>query len=182
MAKREYSWLQSTMQKMGSTRLGAWFFSHTQSHLDKMILKLTNNRTTITNILAGFPIIVLTSKGAQSGLLRTVPLVGVPDESGSDRIALIASNYGKKRYPAWYHNLKANPQAMGSIRGQTTDYFAREAEGEEYDRFWVAAKDIYKGFSNYQERVGDRHIPIMVLTPIERCTQRRSAIHETRSI
>lgn len=155
------------MQKMGSTRLGAWFFSHTQRHADRILLRLTNNQTTLTSILAGFPIVVLTAKGAKTGLLRIVPLVGVPDEAETGKIALIATNYGFKHYPGWYHNLLANPQATGSIHGQVRDYLAHEAAGEEYDRYWQAAKDIYAGFSKYRERVGDRHVPIMILTPKE---------------
>ena len=168
MAKRKYSWLQTSLQKIGSTRFGSWFFSYAQFHLDKFLLRLTDNKTTLTSVLAGFPIIILTSKGAKSGLLRSVPLVGVPDESGSDKIALIATNYGKRQHPGWYYNLKANPQATGSIRGQARDYVAHEAEGEEYDRFWKSANNIYAGFSNYRERACDRPIPIMVLTPIAR--------------
>ena len=166
MAKRKYPWYQSMAQKMGSTRWGAWILSRTLIHFDQVFLRLSNNRTTLTSILAGLPIIVLTSKGAKSGLPRTVPLLGIPEETGSNQIALIASNYGQERYPGWYFNLKANPEAQGLIEGQMQDFVAHEAEGEEYDRFWQTAMDIYTGFSKYQERVGDqRHIPILVLTP-----------------
>jgi deazaflavin-dependent oxidoreductase (nitroreductase family) len=156
---------------MGSTRLGAWILSRTLHHFDEVILRLSNNKMTLTSVLSGLPIIMLTSQGAKSGLLRTVPLLGIPDETGSNQIALIASNYGQKRYPGWYYNLKANPQAKGSIGGQMQNFIAHEAEGEEYNHFWQAATDIYTGFSNYRERIGDRrHIPIMVLTPVERST------------
>ena len=168
MAKREYPWYQSMAQKMGSTRWGAWILARTLHHFDQVVLRLSNNRTTLTSILAGLPMVVLTSKGAKSGLLRTVPLLGIPDNTGSNRIALIASNYGQGRYPGWYHNLKAHPQAKGSIGGQIQDFIAHEAEGEEYKRFWQTATDIYAGFSKYQDRVGEqRHIPIMVLTPTQ---------------
>ena len=167
MAKKEYSLFQSSIQKVASSRPGAWFFSLTEHHFDKAVLKLTNNKATMTRILAGFPVVMLTSTGAKSGLPREVPLLGIQDESEPNRIAFIASNWGKGKQPAWYYNLITNPRATVSISGQIGDYIAHEADGEEYEKYWQSALDIHKGYSLYQERAGDRHIPIMVMTPVE---------------
>jgi hypothetical protein len=46
------------------------------------------------------------------------------------------TNLGRSQYPAWYRNLKANPEAKGTIDGNTKRYVAREADAEEYDRYW----------------------------------------------
>ena len=167
MAKKEYSLVQSSIQKVASSRPGAWFFSLTEHHFDKAVLKLTNNKATMTSILAGFPVVMLTSTGAKSGLPREAPLLGIQNESEPNQIAFIASNWGKGNQPAWYYNLKANPQAIVSIDGQAGVYIAHEAEGEEYKKYWQSALDIHKGYASYQERAGDRHIPIMVMTPVE---------------
>ena len=51
--------------------------------------------------------VVLTSVGACSGERREVPLAYFTD--GDDEV-LIASNYGGKTHPAWYHNLRAQPE------------------------------------------------------------------------
>ena len=61
MAKKEYSLFQSSIQKVASSRPGVWFFSLTEHHFDKAVLKLTNNKATMTRILAGFPVVMLTS-------------------------------------------------------------------------------------------------------------------------
>jgi len=64
-------------------------------------------------------------------------------------------------------NLKANPRAVGAIRGQIETYIAHEASGEEYDRFWQYAANTYPGYPLYKHRVGARRIPIMIMTPVK---------------
>jgi len=165
MTKKNYSFFHASLQKIGSSAPGSWFFSKTQPRIDRVLLNLSNGRTNLTSILSGLPVVVLTSIGAKSGLPRTTPLLGVRDESGTGKIALIASNYGQGHHPGWYYNLKANPHATCSIDGQVGNYIAHEAESDEYAIFWRAAMDLYLGFSQYQERAGERHIPIVVMTP-----------------
>jgi deazaflavin-dependent oxidoreductase (nitroreductase family) len=91
-----------------------------------------------------------------------VPLVGIPD---GERLVLIASNFGQAHHPAWYHNLKKNPQATVTIGTHTGDYAAHEAQGAEYARLWQKAVSLYSGYAAYKERTGGRAIPIIVLTP-----------------
>ena len=167
MTRKKYSIFHTLMQKIGSTRAGALFFSKTQPHLDRFLLKLTRGKTNLTGLLSGLPVVLLTSRGAKSGLLRTTPLIGIYDQSGNDKIALIASNYGQGHHPAWYYNLKVNPQVSCAINGKAGKYAAYEAQGQEYNSYWQAASDLYLGFPKYQVQAGDRHIPIMVLSPIK---------------
>ncbi len=167
MTQKKYSLFHGFMQKFASSRPGAWYFSRTQHHFDRVFLKFTNNKATMTSLLSGLPVVMLTTTGAKSGLPRTVPLLAIRDDSEPDKIAVIASNWGQKHYPAWYHNLKANPKAIGSINDQVNDYDAHEAEGKEYDMYWQSAVETYLGFPAYQKRVGKRHIPIMVMTPTD---------------
>ena len=75
----------------------------------------------------------------------------------------MASNFGQQHYPAWYFNLKANPLATCTLRGQAGEYLAHEAEGAEYDHYWQLAQAAYAGFPLYKERASHRRIPIMVL-------------------
>ena len=130
--------------------------------LDRFIHRRTNGRHTFTSVVTGLPVVNLTAIGAKSGQPRTIPLIGIPD---GDDIVLIASNWGQTRHPAWYHNLRANPEATLTLNGRKGAYIAREAAPEERDRYWQRALDLYVGYAAYESRTGGRQIPIMVLTP-----------------
>jgi deazaflavin-dependent oxidoreductase (nitroreductase family) len=165
MTRRRYSFLHSTIQKISSTRPVSWFLSRTLHHIDRVFLKLSNSRVTLTSILAGMPMLVLTTTGAKSGLARSLPLVFIRDEQDPNVFALIASNLGQQHNPGWYFNLKANPRATCSVAGQVGKYIAHEASAEEYEMFWRYATETYNGYSLYKQRADHRKIPIMVLTP-----------------
>jgi deazaflavin-dependent oxidoreductase (nitroreductase family) len=98
---------------------------------------------------------MVTTVGAKSGLPRTLPLMRIRDGADPRTFALVASNWGQRHNPAWYHNLKACPHARCSFGGQTG----------EYEKFWQRAVDAYIGYPLYQQRAGGRHIPIMVMSP-----------------
>jgi deazaflavin-dependent oxidoreductase (nitroreductase family) len=157
------SLLHSLVQKMASSRPGAWTLSRILHHFDRIFLKLTGGRATLTSLLAGVPVVMLTTTGARSGLARTVPVLSIRDEGDANAFAIIASNWGQRRHPAWYFNLKANPRARCLIDGKVRDCLAREAEGGEYERFWQLGRNLYPGFSLYEQRAGDRRIPIIVM-------------------
>lgn len=53
--------------------------------------------------------------GARSGARRVTPLAYWPVSDTS--VAVLASNYGAERHPAWYHNLMAHPDAVVEIDG-----------------------------------------------------------------
>ncbi len=153
-------------QSIAASKPGVWFFSRTMHHFDGFFLKLSNNRVTLTSLIAGLPIVILTCKGAKSGLPRTLPLIYIQDESDPTVFALIATNWGRKHYPAWYFNLRANPRATCSIAGKEGEYQAHEAQAEEYDRFWQSATETYLGYPLYKQRIVGRRVPIMVLKPV----------------
>jgi deazaflavin-dependent oxidoreductase (nitroreductase family) len=90
-------------------------------------------------------------------------LAGLPV---GERIVVVASGYAQSsRPPAWYFNLSAHPEATVTVDGVTRSVMAYEAEGEEKERLWTMAVRTYPGFTDYQKRVSDRSIPIMVLSP-----------------
>lgn len=167
MSKQQYSGFHSFMQKIAASQPGSWFFARTEHHLDRITLKLTNGRTTLTSILSGLPVVMLSTTGAKSGLTRTVPLLCIRDSSNPNVLALIASNFGQQHNPAWYYNLKANDHATCTINGQAKEYLAHEVVEEEYDKFWQHAMDMYVGYSGYKLRASNRHIPIMVMIPTD---------------
>ena len=154
-------WWHPMNKWLASQRPMTWIFSHTMHHLDPLVFRLSGGHHTAISKLAGLPVIILTTTGARSGEPRAVPLVGVPD---GDKIALIASNWGRAYAPGWYYNLRANPAATVTIENRSRTYTVHEAAGDEYERYWQQAVDMYTGYTAYKQRAG-RHIPIMVLTP-----------------
>lgn len=159
----EYSAFHVFMQKIASSKPGAWFFARTLHTFDRIALRLTHGRHTLSSIVSGLPLVILTTTGAKSGLPRTLPLICLRDKTDPNTIAIVASNWGQYKNPAWYYNLKANPKAKGAIKGIERAYVAHEARDDEYQMFWQQAMDTYPGFPNYKRRASHRHIPIMVL-------------------
>ena len=137
------------------------FFASRVHHIDTTVLKFTKGKFTASEIL-GWNIIQLTTSGAKTNQPRTMPLMGMFDQ---DRIALIASSFGREHNPGWYYNLKAHPECEVRFNGHTGIYIAHEAGGEEYDLYWQMAVSYYTGYEKYQQRAAHRHIPVMVLEP-----------------
>ena len=160
MLKKVPSW-QRLLQRFLTLHPVSALMARILHRADGLLLRLTRGRLDFTRA-AGLPVIELTTTGARSGLRRTLPLAGLPD--GANYV-LIASNFGGARHPAWYHNLKANPECEVSRNGVTAPYVAREAEGAERERYWRLALSYYLGYEAYRRRAGVRRIPVMVLEP-----------------
>jgi len=137
------------------------FFAPRTHLLDQTVLKLTNGRYTASQIL-GWYIIHLTTIGAKTNQPRTMPLVGLID---NEKIAVIASSFGREHNPGWYYNLKAHPECDVLFRGKSGKYIAYEVGGDEYEKYWQMALAYYAGYAKYKERASHRHIPVMVLEP-----------------
>lgn len=151
------------MRDFAGTAPMSWFFARTLHHIDGPVYRLTKGRNTLTTLVTGLPLVMLTTTGAKSGALRTVPLVGMPD---GDRIVVIASNYGQHSHPAWYFNLRTHPEATLTVAGGAPrPVVAYEAEGEERERLWRMDLEVYPSRARYEKRAGTRRIPVMVLEP-----------------
>lgn len=107
----------------------------------------------------GAPMILVHHKGAKSGTERVTPLVYQADD---DSWVIFASKAGAPTNPAWYHNLKANPQTTIEVGTETIDVAAVEAEGAERDRLFQAQKAAMPQFAEYEANT-DRTIPVLVL-------------------
>ena len=92
----------------------AKIFGVIQEPLDRLVYRLTNGTTTASAWLAGVKITMLTTTGAKTRRQRTVPVLGLRE--GEDMI-VIASNFGRPHNPAWYHNLRAHPNATIVVDG-----------------------------------------------------------------
>ena len=165
LTRKKYNPFHTVMQKIAASKPGTWFYARALHHFDRIFLRLSGGRVSMTSLVGGLPIVVVTMKGAKSGLPRTIPLLCVRNEINPTTFAIIATNWGQQRYPAWYFNLKAYPRATCSFAGESGKYLAHEATGEEYARFWQYATDTYIGYPLYKQRISGRSIPIMVMTP-----------------
>ena len=91
-----------------------------------------------------------------------MPVLGIPTGDG---LAVIASNWGQARSPAWDHNLRANPDASIAIGRTARRVRAVAAEGELRERIWREGLEVYPGWSQYEHRAGGRRITVYVLEP-----------------
>ena len=147
--------------KVALTKPGTWFYSQVAARIDGPLVRLSGGR--ISSVAGLFPVVLLTARGARSGIERTVPLVYFTD---GDDVILMASSFGRPKYPAWYHNVKANREVRLEAMGTGGEYTATETEGEERERLYGLAKLVYRGYGTYEERTeGIRHVPVLRLTP-----------------
>lgn len=149
------------MRSMVATKVGVALLRPTANRLDQLISKATGGRRSFAAIATGIPTVILTTTGAKSGQPRTVAVYGIPHPDG---LALIASNWGGAKHPAWYHNLNANPEATVSIDGDTWQATARPATPRERDEIWAKGVELYPGWRKYEARAGERHIEAFVLS------------------
>lgn len=113
--------------------------------------------------LRGMPVIVLTTVGAKSGMLRKTALMRVEHEG---RYAVIASLGGAPKHPVWYFNILAQPHVELQDGPEKHDYIAREVEGAERDEWWARAVEAFPPYADYQEKT-ERVIPVLVLDRVE---------------
>jgi deazaflavin-dependent oxidoreductase (nitroreductase family) len=99
--------------------------------------------------------------GAKSAIKRTTPLVYVEDDPD---VVIVASKGGHPRHPAWYHNLRANPDTTVQIGAARRGVRASVATPEEHKRLWPKVVATYAGYRGYQQRT-DREIPLVILKP-----------------
>jgi len=151
------------VRRFASSGPGSWIFARVAHHLDKPLYKFTDGKHTVASLIAGLPMLMLTTTGAKSGKLRTVPVVGLPIDDG---VAVIASNYGQEKQPAWFYNLSANPDAEVGMGERSWKVRAVEAEGEQRQRIWQEALRIYPGYATYEKRAAHRTIHVFVLEPV----------------
>jgi EmrB/QacA subfamily drug resistance transporter/deazaflavin-dependent oxidoreductase (nitroreductase family) len=112
----------------------------------------------------GMPILVLTTVGRKSGRSRSTP-VGFLRHG--EAFAVLASNAGNDRSPAWWLNLQANPRAEILSAGTRYTVTARRADTEEEAALWMEFATKNPGFDEYRN-LTERQIPVVILEPDKR--------------
>jgi deazaflavin-dependent oxidoreductase (nitroreductase family) len=155
--------LQRATRRFASSGPGSWLFARVSHRIDRPVYRLTRGRHTFGSLVSGIPVVMLTTTGARSGRPRTVPVLGLPTEYG---LVVVASNFGQQRHPAWYHNLRADPEGEVALDGTARRFRAVEAEGERRARIWEKGLEVYPGWSQYERRASHRRIAVFVLEPV----------------
>jgi F420H(2)-dependent quinone reductase len=72
-------------------------------------------------------------------------------ERDGENLLLVASKGGNPKNPAWFHNLRANPDTTVQVGSERRAVRARVADEEERARLWPKAVETYGGYRDYQE-------------------------------
>src|SRR6266567_8071840 len=107
------------------------------------------------------PVLRLTTIGRKSGQPRSVMLTS-PIQEGTT-LVVVASRGGDDHHPAWFLNLRANPQVEVAYQGKPARPMrARVADEQERERLWPLVIADHKNYAVYQTKT-EREIPLILL-------------------
>ena len=125
------------------------------------LLKVSGGRVGWSGM--GMPVLELTTIGRKSGQPRSVMLTS-PISDG-DSMIIVASRGGDDTHPAWFLNLRDNPDVEVATQGTPSRKMtARVATTEERGRLWPQITKDHTNYAGYQRKT-DREIPLVYLTP-----------------
>jgi F420H(2)-dependent quinone reductase len=126
------------------------------------IYKATDGR--LGHKMIGVPTLLLRTTGRRTGATRTNGLVYARDGDG---YLVVASKGGADQAPAWLHNLRANPDVEIQVGRERRKGTARTVErgDPDYERLWKIVNENNKDRYAAYQKLTDRPIPVVVLTP-----------------
>ena len=156
--------LQRAVQAFAGSRLGARLTPVTLAPMDRFVSRLTRGRVSLPVLLAGLPVLELVVVGRKSGLRRVTHLIAIPF---GQELAVLGTNFGQPRTPAWVLNLEDHPRATVRHRGESREVVARPATDEERAAVMASAGAVFAGAVRYEERLaGRRRVRVFVLEPV----------------
>jgi deazaflavin-dependent oxidoreductase (nitroreductase family) len=145
--------------------IGAVLSSYAPTRFPRWHVKVYRfSRGSVGHKWTGFPCLLLTTRGRQSGLPRHTVLTYVDDGLG---YVVAASNGGSDRPPAWYLNLVAEPTVALRVGRHSMSALATPfvAGSTEYENAWGRLNALRNGrYDMYQEST-DRRIVLVRLEP-----------------
>lgn len=142
-----------------NTRLGRFLSIHVVWKLDPPLMRVTGGRLGFDLMI---PTALLETQGARSGALRRNVVIYFHD---GELVTIVASKLGLPNHPAWFHNLRANPDVtFGGVPMRAT-VVGDEAERQ---RLWTLADQVFGPYAAYRREAAkaNRTIPIVQLTPM----------------
>jgi deazaflavin-dependent oxidoreductase (nitroreductase family) len=154
---RPLGWFRRAFAALANTRLGRFLSVHVLWKLDPHLMRLTRGRFGMGLVL---PTALLETRGAKSGALRRNAVIYFHD---GERVTIVASKLGLPQHPAWFHNLRANPDVTLAGIPMRATVVADEAERE---RLWRLADQVFAPYADYRRQAAkvNRTIPIVQLT------------------
>ena len=128
---------------------------------DQLIADMRAHDGTVTSgPLAGHPLLIMTSKGARSGVDRRSILTYHRD--GEDYVVAGTAG-GSKKDPAWLYNIEADPNVELEVANDRFDATATIVDDDsERDRLWADHVRALPWFAGYPAQTG-RVIPMIKL-------------------
>jgi deazaflavin-dependent oxidoreductase (nitroreductase family) len=145
---------------LSNTRLGRFLSVHVVWKVDPFLMRVTRGHLGLDLTI---PTALLETRGAKSGAVRRNVVIYFHD---GDRVTIVASKLGFATHPAWFHNLRANPEVtLGGIPMRAT-VVSDEAE---CSRLWMLADRVFAPYAAYRREAAkvNRTIPIVQLTARE---------------
>ena len=105
--------------------------------------------------------LLLTTTGRRTRKSRTVPLLYLEDRGA---YALVASYGGNPLAPAWFLNIRVEPNVKLQIGSKRLTGVARIATEEERTRLWESFVSVFPAYDKYQA-VSGRRIPLVLVQP-----------------
>jgi deazaflavin-dependent oxidoreductase (nitroreductase family) len=120
---------------------------------------------TLAGATRRLPTLLLRTRGRRSGHPQIVPLIY---GCCAGEWVVIASKGGTPQHPAWFLNLREQPEIEFQVATQAFRAGWRVAEGEERARVWDHMQGLYPPYADYQRIATQRVIPVVMLNPRER--------------
>ena len=131
------------------------------SWFHRIVYSLTRGR--LLGVVAGAPVLLLTTTGHRTGKQRTKPLLYLMER---DAYVIVASYAGRHSNPAWYRNLQAHPSALIQVNNRRLRVKAETASAGARASLWPQLTAMYPGYAGYQARTR-REIPVVILRPAD---------------
>jgi deazaflavin-dependent oxidoreductase (nitroreductase family) len=128
--------------------------------VDPWLMRATRGRVGMGLVL---PTALLETRGARSGAVRRNAVLYFHD---GERVTIVASKLGMPEHPAWFHNLRADPEVrLGGVamRAEVVE------DGAERRRLWALADNVFAPYAAYRREAAaaGREIPIVQLVPAD---------------
>lgn len=130
--------------------------------IQTFLYRLTGGR--MGGSMRDFRVLLLTTKGRKSGKERTTPL-GYFEDAGA-YIITASSTALLGQEPAWFLNLKSNPQVNIQVMDKRLAAIAEQAPQGERNQLWARLIEVSPSYAAYQERT-TREIPMVILRPVK---------------
>lgn len=138
---------------MTRPELPGWIQEHMNAYLE------SNGEN--GHIWRGVPTLLLTTTGRKSGEKLMLPLIYGQAE---DNYVVVASKGGAPGHPAWYLNLRDNPNVEVQVKDDKFAANARTATPEEKPALWEQMAKLFPNYNDYQQKTS-REIPVVILEP-----------------